>query len=105
MSTTHHWNCDCDDCASTGPATSPTGPVAKELIICPAVRMPDGYVVRGHRHNDALGVAAGMPRYEKTKAVDVKQGFVTSTNRFVDRAEAHQIHIGKPGQLFSEDLY
>jgi len=47
----------------------------------------------------------------------MKQGFLTSSGRFVDRVEAAEIayaagqvrqrstHEGKPGTLYSEDLY
>ena len=84
--------------------SAPTG-VSPELIICAAIQMPDGYVIRGHRHNDALGVAAGMPRYAESKGVGVVQGFVTSRNRFVGRQEASLIHRGTDADLYSEDLY
>jgi hypothetical protein len=76
-----------------------------ELIICSAVLMGDGYIVRGHRHCDCIHVVAGMPRY--VDSLIVEQGFMTSRNRFVSRKEARVIH-GKgssPTQLFSEDLY
>ena len=76
----------------------------KELIICAAVQMPDGYVIRGHRHNDCLGTASGMPRYQDN-AGRIVQGFVTSRNRFVGRVEASQIHRGTDAELYSEDLY
>jgi hypothetical protein len=36
------------------------------------------------------------------------QGFVTSTNRFVDRKEAYRLHfpdLTEPGELHSDDLY
>lgn len=75
----------------------------KELIICAAVQMPDGYVIRGHRHNDCLNTASGMARY--MNGYGAVQGFVTSRNRFVGRQEASQIHRGTDADLYSEDIY
>lgn len=75
----------------------------KELVICAAIQMPDGYVIRGHRHNDCLNTASGMPRY--LTGVGAVQGFVTSRNRFVGRQEASQIHRGTDADLYSEDIY
>lgn len=89
--------------------------VQPEIVICSAIRMPDGYVVRGHRHNDAVRVAKGMPRYKDSTVQD--QGFVTSRNRFVDRIEGcaiqkaagiESVHPAEKylhGELYSEDLY
>ena len=87
----------------------------KEIVICSAVRMPDGYIVRGHRHDDAIRTAKGIPRYKDASTQD--QGFVTSLNRFVDRTEGCRIQIEAGiesvhpqekylhGELYSEDLY
>lgn len=79
--------------------------MAEELIICSALQLPDGYIVRGHRHHDALRSLSEMERRKGLTAWDIAQGFVTSTGRFVGRAEAHLIHFGTKGELFSEDLY
>lgn len=89
-----------------------------EIIICSAVQYHDGTVIRGHRHNDALKTLFSIPRinkdFEDKKAMIIKQGFITSKNRFVERKEALQIqlkagiksHRGKyQNQLYSEDLY
>lgn len=96
-----------------------------EIVICSAIRMPDEYIVRGHRHNDAIHTAMGMPRYQYLmKAKEpLEQGFMTSCNRFVDRREGcilqkaagiesyYVTHRGNPsgaylnGELYSEDLY
>ena len=78
----------------------------KELIICAAIKMPDGYIVRGHRHNDALNTARGITKYTREDVLNSEQGFVTSENRFVNREIAHDIHCnGEYGQLYSEMLY
>lgn len=87
----------------------------KEIVICSAIMLPDGYVVRGHRHDDCIRTAAGIPRY-KGQILDRRQGFVTSRNRFVDRYEGLALQkaagiksADKSGyrahKLFSEDLY
>ncbi len=84
-----------------------------EFIICSAIMMKDGYVIRGHRHNDAIRTASDIPRYSK-EFID-EQGFITSTGRFVGREEAHIIagmakqisneKFNKETMLYSEDLY
>ncbi len=90
-----------------------------EIIICAAIRMNDGYIIRGHRHNDALRTAAGIPRYKgDSHAWGENQGFVTSKNRYVDRLEAARIQKAAGikskmpegqeylhGECYSEDLY
>ena len=106
-----------------------------EFISCAAIWFNDGkkynhqpkninsgFVVLGRRHHNcfssiqSIGKAIG---YDKTiivkKGIIVEeretQGFLTSTDRFVDRIEAAQIayvakQIDKPlNKLFSEDLY
>lgn len=105
------------------PAGGPQAP--SEICICAAVRLDDGYIVRGHRHDDciqtvekfrAAGKMIGVPRQDQ-------QGFVTSKNRFVGRKEAMVLQraAGIPSAdliakgfsdpslrgdiLFSEDLY
>lgn len=83
-----------------------------EICICAAVRMDGGCIIRGQRHSDCL-VAIGLRGWEHRRSI---QGFVTSHNRFVDRAEAMllQLAAGIPSAapggyrgaiLFSEDLY
>lgn len=90
-----------------------------EICICAAVRMPDGYIVRGHRHADCLATAAKIPGYTVTGSHHPHgedQGFVTSKNRYVNRREAMQLQldanidsVSRDGycgwDLFSEDLY
>jgi hypothetical protein len=93
----------------------------QEIVICAAVLMHDGYVVRGHRHNDCFRTIDGIPRYKDDKEGGLwgrKQGFVTSRNRFVDRVEGCKIQKAAGiksvlegveaylhGELYSEDLY
>lgn len=79
--------------------------------------MPDGYVVRGHRHDGAIHTASRMPRYSREDVYNAEQGFVTSLGRFVDRTEGARLmreaewHVPQTGlffigdMLFSEDLY
>lgn len=94
-----------------------------EIVICSAARMPDGYVVRGHRHADASRTAREIPRYAHLENRQHEHGFMTSCNRFVDRREgcilqkaagieSYEItHRNNPagaylhGELYSEDLY
>jgi hypothetical protein len=88
-----------------------------EVCICAAIRMVNGEVWRGHRHDDCIATAgkAGATRAEIAGA---EQGFITSHNRFVGRKEAARIQavagivspdsgwIPRPDrELFSEDLY
>lgn len=91
----------------------------KEIIICSAIRMPDGYIIRGHRHNDCIATASNIPRYKGSRAHGDNQGFMTSTNRYVTRKEGYEIQkaagiasrLTDPieqyhnGELYSEDLY
>lgn len=89
-----------------------------EIVICAAIRMTDGYVVRGHRHADAMRTASEIPRYKDERPYSGDQGFVTSHNRYVGRVEACQLQKAAGiesvlegaeaylhGELYSEDLY
>jgi len=91
-------------------------PLLKEICICAAMKMPDGYIIRGHRHGDCFHTASAIPRYVDMSFEGVSQGFVTSKNRFVSREEGRKLQDaagiksadpeGYRGQtLFSEDLY
>ena len=74
-----------------------------------------GIVFCGHRHLQCLYQMIAMTGLKQHEAGEEVQGFLTNTNRFVDRkeafgiaAEAKQLH--KPAYnpitgLFSEDLY
>lgn len=91
------------------------GGVAPETCVCAALRFPDGYVVRGHRHDDAMRTAGGMTPARSAKRGDCEQGFLTTAGRFVGREEGLrlQLHAGLESarggyhgrELFSEDLY
>lgn len=80
--------------------------------------MSDGYIVRGHRHADAMRTASQIPRYRNERPYSGDQGFVTSLNRFVGRVDACKLQKAAGiksvlegveaylhGELYSEDLY
>lgn len=107
----------------------------KEHIICAANYYDDGctyechkpsgipktgFVITGRRHHNCIFIFSKIFRYPyDEKALKIMQteiqGFLTNTNRFVDRKEAYkiakeanQIITGDkehPAGLFSEDLY
>jgi hypothetical protein len=105
----------------------------KEFILCAANYYNDGltethtvdniekgFVICGRRHHNCISIFAkmyGFPYSKKAlKIMETEvQGFLTSTNRFVDRIEAMEIAkknnqvITEGGngdaRLFSEDLY
>lgn len=86
-----------------------------ELCICAAVKTECGEVIRGHRHADCF--TAIMSRNKKILKEQGAQGFITSTGRYVDRAEGAKLLRGagiksRAGFVFemddiltSEDLY
>lgn len=89
----------------------------KEICICAAVRTLDDRIIRCHRHSDGLRKIFDNA-YLGWKRLHTKngQGFVTSTNRYVNRKEGAElqnaagilsIRTGKPIDtlLTSEDLY
>lgn len=89
-----------------------------EIVICAAIRMHDGYVVRGHRHSDAMRTASEIPAYKDHRPYSGDQGFVTSRGRYVGRVEACKLQKAAGiksvlagvdaylhGELYSEDLY
>lgn len=100
----------------------------KEYILCAAIWFKDGLkhehqptnidtgiVVCGHRHHNcfytAWGLNEGHVEHLSEANNRATQGFLTNTNRFVDRKEASKIafEAGQvnedDGCLFSEDLY
>ncbi len=101
--------------AAPVPASGPLE--SHEVCLCAAVQMPDGYIVRGHRHADALQTAGNIPRYKDVRLPLGAQGFLTSRGRFVGRVEGcslqrlagiDSIDSGQEylnGELYSEDLY
>lgn len=86
-----------------------------EICICAAIIAENGEVIRGHRHMDCLRTAS--ERGLKQRPGHEHQGFVTSYNRYVDRAEAARLQIAAGiksadtehpylnGECYSEDLY
>ncbi len=73
-------------------------------IICSAIKTGGNVIIKGHRHCDCLATAERM----RTPIEFIRnrtEGFITSENNFVGRQEAHLIHTGKKGKLFSEDIY
>jgi hypothetical protein len=85
-----------------------------EVCICAAVRLDDGTIFRGKRHDNAmkLAIESGMA----AKIRQEHQGFMTSRDRWVSREEGSSLQnaagilsvwTNKPidGMLFSEDLY
>ena len=92
----------------------------KEVCICAAIKMPDGYIVRGHRHNDCIHTIYGIKRYQTglSKMYEaIIEGFITTRNRFVDRKEGLKLQMAagiksadregkyRGDELYSEDLY
>ncbi len=84
----------------------------REVCICAAVRLPGGCITRGHRHEDCFQRMLDR----KIDRTDSVQGFITSRNRFVDRAAGRRLQDAagltsadpegyEPGTLLSEDLY
>ena len=96
-----------------------------EIVICSAIKLPDGKIFRGHRHSDCIrtardfivwnaGVDPGDHHWHPSMSRD--QGFITSTNRYVGREEGLRLQMQadiesispdgyRSGMLFSEDLY
>jgi len=88
-----------------------------ERCICAAIKLPNGDLVKGRRHNNCISLAVelGASRGDIAGAI---QGFMTTTGRFVDRKVGMEIQkaSGLPSKyshdgvyrgeiLFSEDLY
>lgn len=85
----------------------------QEVCICAAVISDSGKIYRGHRHRDCY---SAMREEGDKMAIDDKEGFITSKNRFVGRMEGRKlqdlagIKSAAPegyqnGTLYSEDLY
>lgn len=88
-----------------------------EICICAAIKLHNGYVIRGHRHSDCIRNVMARPNSAELLPIKQdQQGFITSKNRFVSRTEAAMlqnkagilsVYTGSPVKdiLFSEDLY
>ena len=104
----------------------------KEYILCAAIWYIDlpicrllpknlnkGIVVLGHRHGHCIDIVKNLSNLRTVQIADdgvgdTIQGFITNTNRFVDRSEAYEIaknnnqlndRAHTVGTLYSEDLY
>jgi hypothetical protein len=119
----------CPDCGATKSILTPRiwvpPTISKEIVICSAIRLPDGKNFRGHRHSDCIETAfkfvtwnGGNDPGEHHWNADMcsDQGFITSCNRYIDREEGLQLQISagidsvcpsgyRANNLFSEDLY
>lgn len=89
----------------------------KEFILCAAIDY-NGIIVSGRRHTDCYNILNQLTNIEDNLLPDRdKQGFLTSTGRFVDRKIAfiiakengqifHKMYDNdSSGSLTSEDLY
>jgi len=96
----------------------------KEWILCAAIlfdngkeyihqpiNVQTGFVVCGQRHHNCLATVWILNGEKKIDYEKEVQGFLTSSNRFVNREEASIIANKanqvdrQPKRLFSEDLY
>lgn len=97
----------------------------KEYILCSAIWFDDGiehthecaniksgFVVCGRRHHNVFSTMYHLTNKDTSYLkLEKSQGFLTNTNRFVDRYEGRQIAFTSgqtkddKGQLFSEDLW
>ncbi len=84
---------------SSGQFQPPADP-NKEHVVDAAVRMPTGEVFSGSFHGDAMKKALDAGHLELDTA---KDGFITSTGRFVDRNEAFNLAT-QAGQVTPESL-
>lgn len=100
--------------------------MSKEYILCAAIWFDDGkphvhqpvniqsgFVVCGRRHHNCFATLTVIQE-DKAERLELRkksvQGFITSTDRFVDRKEAGSIAFNSAQAaftdcLFSEDLY
>lgn len=101
----------------------------KEYILCSAIHFNDnkqhvhqpknidiGFVVCGRRHHNCFATfpAVGVTKPDRIERMDEVQGFLTNTDRFVDREEGLEIaraadqilpNRNPTKRLFSEDLW
>lgn len=85
--------------------------ITNEIILCAAIRF-NNTIICGYRHGDCYDVIKKLiPNISESELPDRNdQGFLTSTNRFVDRKEAwkiakenNQIKFGLKASDFGED--
>lgn len=76
-----------------------------EICLCAALQMPDGYIFRGHRHDDCYLTMGGWTKYSKVDGHAAVQGFLTSHGRFVTRTEAAELHHLDRKFATSEDMW
>ena len=91
-------------------------PLKKEIPGVLPINCDKGLVVTGHRHGQCMWVMGSLTglrtcTFGEDCSGEHEQGFLTNTNRFVDREEGGQIAFNA-GQtkdlrttLYSEDLY
>ncbi len=104
----------------------------EEKIICAAIwyeelptqnflpiNIKTGIVICGHRHGHCIDVVKSLANLRTVQISPdgvgkSTQGFLTNTNRFVDRQEAYEIakkqnqlndRLRTEGTLYSEDIY
>lgn len=120
-------------CAELKPDPNAIGAILlkwrRETCICATIRLPDGRIIRGHRHGDCIRTAVELIDHRHSIGLEPvpyegmrddmrqdSQGFITSTGRYVDRLEGMRLQRaagiesaadgGYRGDiLFSEDLY
>lgn len=114
--------CDNSNASDTCPPPPSPKPIVKEYILCSAIYYDDGktykyqpkniyvgYVMCGRRHHNIIILHSELTGKTSQNAI---QGFLTNTDRFVNRAEAFEIASaakqcpsGGVKTLISEDLY
>ena len=102
------FNEDCSGCAENFRVLQEAVRLAlpePEICICAALQMEDGYIFRGHRHDDCYLTMGGWAKYTKADGHAAKQGFLTSRGRFVGRKEAAYMHNMTGKVCASEDLW
>lgn len=101
-----------DDCIEQ--TVNKLSALTKETVICSAIKLEDGRVLRCHRHGDGI-LNAHHNGWKLAKGTE-QQGFITSRNRYVSREDGRKLQdeagiksADKDGYrgkiLFSEDLY
>lgn len=76
------------------------------------INTPGGVVISGFRHGDCISQIVALTGKRLFEHGEHIQGFLTNTNRFVDRKEGAEIWIKNGGtlnhskdKLYSEDIY